>query len=67
MAAVRFIVAVFAHEVIVVRRRRRGDRDQAAEVHQQAAVAVEHDHLVVGHGERDAERVRGALAMAPTE
>ena len=45
------------HEVL---RRRGRDRDQAAEIHQQAAVAVEHDDAPVRPPERNAEPMRGA-------
>ena len=59
MAAVGLVGAVLADEMKQVLRRRLGDGDQRAEVHQQAAVAVEHDHPLVGPAEREAERMRG--------
>src|ERR1700743_152853 len=47
MTAVRFLGAVLHDEVIEILGSGFGRRDQCAEVHQQAAVAVEHDHAAV--------------------
>jgi hypothetical protein len=43
--AIRLVSAVLAYEVDKVGGRRRRNRHQAAEVHEQAAVAVEHDFI----------------------
>src|SRR6266576_5811226 len=48
VAAVGLVAAIVAHEMHKILRRNRADRDEAAEVHQQAAVAVEHDDALVG-------------------
>src|SRR5258706_12921330 len=48
MAAIRLVGAVVAHEVVQIGRRRRRDGHQAAEIHEQAAVAIEHDDAPVG-------------------
>src|SRR5216683_4016514 len=59
MAAIRLVGAVVAHEVEEIGRRRRRDSNQAAEIHEQAAVAIEHDDAPVGPPQRQPERVRG--------
>jgi hypothetical protein len=59
MAAVRLVGAVLEDEMKEILRRDLADRDERAEVHQQAAVAVEHDHALVGPAEREAEPMRG--------
>jgi hypothetical protein len=43
------------HEIA---RRDVADRHERAEIHQKAAVAVEHDHSPLGAGQRQAETVR---------
>src|SRR5260370_12316504 len=58
MAAIRLVAAVVAHEVEHIGRRRRRDRHQAAEIHEQAAVAVAHDDAPVGPPTRQPDRVR---------
>src|SRR6266545_1872084 len=59
MAAIRLVGAVVADEMHEVLRRRRPDGHEAAEVHQQAAVAVEHDDAPARIGERETKCVRG--------
>ena len=46
-AAVGFVAAVLTDEVDEVLRRDACDRNQRTEIHQQAAVAIEHNNLAV--------------------
>ena len=59
MAAVGLVGAVLDHDVHEVLRRRRRDGDEAAEIHQQAAVALQADDAFAGPSERQAEGVGG--------
>ena len=61
MAAIGLVGAVLDHEMDQVFRPRLGDGHQAAEIHQKAAVAVEHDDPAVGQPDGEAEGVRGGL------
>jgi hypothetical protein len=54
MAAIYGIGAVVEDAVDEIPGRGLGDGDEAAEIHQQTAVAVENDHLAVGAAEREA-------------
>ena len=62
VAAVGLVSAVFADEMDEVARRDLGDGHQAPEIHQQAAVAVEHDDALVGASQRQSQRMRRGLA-----
>jgi hypothetical protein len=57
VSAIGLIGAVLAHEVIEVRRRDGAYGHQAAEIHQQAAVAIEHDDAPVGPPQRQPQRM----------
>jgi hypothetical protein len=59
MRAVRFVGSVLHDEMDKVFWRRRGDRHETAEVHQQAAVALQTNDAPVGSPERQTQRVRG--------
>lgn len=61
MAAIRLIGAALAQEVHEVIWLLAGDRHQRAEIHQEAAVAVEHDDAPVVPGQRQAERAGRGL------
>ena len=56
--------AVFEHEVIEVLRRRAGDRDQRAELHQQAAVSIDDDHFARRLRQREPQSDRRCGAHA---
>ena len=59
MRAIGLVGAVVADEMHEVLRRRRPDRDQAAEIHQQAAIAIEHQYALVGPPQRQPQAMRG--------
>ena len=61
MRAVGLVHAVLAHEMNKVRGCLAGDGDERAKIHQQAAVAVEHDDALVGPPQREAQRRRRGL------
>ena len=65
MRTIHFINAIFKHEMMQVLRRGIGDAHQRTEIHQQAAVAVEHQHMPVGVGQRQPESVRRGLPHRP--
>src|SRR5262245_54771013 len=62
VAAVGLVAAVDADEMDEVLGRSVRDGGQRTEVHQEAAVAVERQYLLVRQAEREAERVRRCLA-----
>ena len=64
--AVRLVGAVLEDEVDQVLRGRLGDGDQRPQVHEQAAVSVEHPDAALGHPDREPP-VRGMSPwpMAP--
>src|SRR5215468_19040 len=59
VTAIRLVGAVLTHKVVEVGRRLRCDRHQAAEIHEQTAVTVEHDDALVRPPQCKAERMRG--------
>ena len=59
MSAVGLVGAVLHHDVHEVVRRGRGGGDEAAEIHQQAAVALQADDAFAGPSERQPQGVGG--------
>ena len=59
VAAVGLVGSVVRHEMDEVLRRDSGDGHQAAEIHQQAAVALQADNALIRTAERQPEPVRG--------
>ncbi len=59
MAAIGLIGAVLHHQMHEILRGHRRDGDEAAEIHQEAAVTLQADDALVRPAEREAERMRG--------
>ena len=62
MAAIGLIGFVLRNQMNEVLRRHRGDRDQAAKIHQERAVALQDDDALVRPAQRQTEPVRGVEA-----
>src|SRR6185312_3689480 len=62
MAAIRLVFAILTDEMQEVRRLLIGDGDERAEVHEQAAIAIEHDDALVGPCQRKAKRAGRGLS-----
>jgi hypothetical protein len=62
MSAVGFVGAVLAQKVQQIVWCGIGDGQQTAEVHQQAAVAIQYDHPALGCAQREPQRQRRCLA-----
>ena len=62
VAAVRLVSSVLRDEVHEVLGRDFGDRHQAAEIHQQRAIALQDDDALVRPAERETEPMRGIEA-----